>query len=122
MAADGTWFVLVQEDYENHPEEGGAHWRLDVEREAGSLEEAREVAEQLARTYEPGRSWGFARWGERPWRRVYRLADGSFLVSLRDGLQSASFKVSVGELVEEVRYAGPVAVPRWTDGRFFGRG
>ncbi|MFB7614953.1 hypothetical protein [Kitasatospora sp. NPDC056181] len=122
MVADGTWFVLVQEDYENHPEEGGAHWRLDVEQAARSLKEARETAEHLARTYRPGRSWGFARWSEQPRRSIYRLADGSFLVSLHDGLQKASFRVSLGELVEEITCTGPVSPPNWSEGRFFGRG
>ncbi|MFF7995578.1 hypothetical protein ACFZDG_38135 [Kitasatospora xanthocidica] len=118
MVSDGSWYVLIERDTRENDwvagESTGYHrWELGKPLEAPKgREQALALAEEAARSHVPregGRPEG------KPARRVFRLAEGSWLVEVQYQHWTRHFRVSVAQLVhveEEVPPPRPTTPPK----------
>ena len=115
MVSDGSWHVLIECDVRGHDwvaGESATYYRWELARSQaapGGREQAREAAEEFARTYVPKEG---ADPQGRPSRKVYRQSADSWLVEVGHQYWKRHFRVSVAELVhteDEAPAPRPVA-------------
>ncbi|MFJ8882429.1 hypothetical protein ACIRJR_03335 [Streptomyces sp. NPDC102402] len=123
-------YVFIEEDTtELESVEGKVlslhRWHLAATQHVDGDRAAAEVrAEELASSHIPQYIAKRLKAGSRPYRSVFRMPDGTWLVKMKSGYQETHFRVSTGELVlmeEEIKGQDPPAPPRKGLNRLLGR-
>ncbi|MFD9482651.1 hypothetical protein ACFWBX_01215 [Streptomyces sp. NPDC059991] len=112
MTSDGSWYVLIEQDDDVGYADGHDiyRWQLAAEHKARDKEHACAWARELLQTHLPTRRHYRA---DRPHiRRIYQLADHSWLVAIREGYHSQHFRLSVAQLVGTGKVAPAPEPPR----------
>jgi sarcosine oxidase gamma subunit len=98
-ANEAEWQVLIEEAVTAE-----RHWRLTGTHPAGDEEEARQLAFELARTYEPQHPMS------PQGRRVYEVGPDAWVVQVPGATVDFHFRVSVARLVTVLDRKGRVEV------------